>query len=619
MEDVESSPPSVPSVDDVYFSIEQCAKCSEVGAEYSCPKSGRIYCHEDCMRADAGLVLASSQIGQELFGDPTLLVGYSLENGAAGVCAACQHKSISLSTTLVNQTIGVCSRECARDLLADFRTANIQTGVSGWLRRRMRHKAYRQREIMAAAAWVWIRARRSASVPSEPTADSYREAMLEVFNALADVAQVGGTQPSVLHVKLWDSFAQFCRCATDAGTKAIVAGAGGMPSNAAFQSETEREGFVPFAENLSIVSDARSAAAVLWKMYLLYWRRYVAYARADKLGTAPADTDMKLRQANDCSIHGRAQNTIHHDVSKSLSKLVTVHKMPVVEARAAFEFGLFRDLAPELEALGGSRAAYEPQHLRLIGDQLLIGPEWWDSFKRQFRSGRETLAFGKKYSVSTIVRLLYNSYLIKSCMPDREREARKLDWFNDIQPAVIAAVWMSGPQKLASEIGFRRTETEAEEKLMEFGVAIRWIVNEKHDRSAARGKESRGRHETRYAQICGTKGEYGKRHGVRFDTIPMELANEIVNMAVYWWSGRSEKIDPRTKRNAHQTQIARDVEGAFDDMAYRTGREIARDYLFGIFDISSATATKALAKVAPAQKAAPPPAPSKEEETTAEA
>ncbi len=76
MEDVESSPPSVPSVDDVYFSIEQCAKCSEVGAEYSCPKSGRIYCHEDCMRADAGLVLASSQIGQELFGDPTLLVGY---------------------------------------------------------------------------------------------------------------------------------------------------------------------------------------------------------------------------------------------------------------------------------------------------------------------------------------------------------------------------------------------------------------------------------------------------------------------------------------------------------------------------------------------------------------
>ncbi len=571
-----------------------------MGAEFA-DDEGRFFCHEDCLRAARGLPSESKRYAEERFGDSSVFVGYALRgDGRAGVCAACLEKEATIATDCRGRRVGVCSGACADELGADLAALPTQQ-IGSALTRRMRHKTYRQSELRAAVAWLWLRAQREGPGAADP----YGPAMREVFHVLPAV--VGDRQRALLHVKLYDTFAQFARCSAELGARSSAGdGLTRSASYARFRGDSDRESFAALAEDLAIGLDARSVASILFRQYTLYWRVYYSYARRQPQrldDRSDRDRELMLRPEGDCKPYSREHHAVRHDVAKVLHKLVRVQKMPQQEALDAFVRGLYRSLEAELPALGGDPSAWAPEQVKIIrsaiggggggvsgggGGAILppvpeIGPELWESFKRRLRLGTDKLSFGKKYSATTVTKLLYNLYLVNSCMPEAARNFRKLNTTEVLQIA-LADIVVNG-RKAMQTIGFRRTPTEDIQKLTEFGDGAQKILRDKEERAVNKGREGRDRSETQYAKLCGRGGEYDKRHAAGLDRISSDLAREVIAMAVHWHSGRTDKRDPKTNLTQNQTDIRRDIEGMFDDLLYRTGRAWAASMLLNLFDI----------------------------------
>ena len=363
-----------------------CAECKNVGAQFQ--RSGdAFFCHEDCQRTFAKQPLRAAQIGQELFDNPKLLVGYDIDTGLAGVCAQCIKAPIELSASLMGHSVGVCSQRCANELEASLKAARIESSL------------------------------------------------------------------------------------------------------------------VP-----------------------------------------------------------------HH--------------------------------------LRGRRSELATQQISGI----------WDSLKRRYHSGKDTAQSlgSKKYSSSTLSRLLYNIYLISECMPEAEREARELE-YAQIAERVRPRAQADALAQLR-QLGYRTKAQSAEAQLQRFQDFAKRIVGEKNQRSADKGREGKERAQANRAALCGSeKGEYGKRHGTRFDTISEDLQKEVVGMAVYYSTGDAAGASSKSGLSEHEKAFKGDLEDVFEDLRYRMGRERAMAYLLPLFESTGAVAAPLPVKAPPA--ATPKPA---EEESGSE-
>lgn len=151
-----------------------CVQCKEIGAEYHLPaKPDMTFCHEDCARAHLKL----PSYAKDHYGDESMLVGYELQSGRAGVCTACLTQPIthSYDTEVKGLTVGICNADaCASEIDGMLRGLQTTEQVRGLIRRLRLHKSYRKRDVVAAALMLYGAGR-----------DRYAQNMAEVFALLA--------------------------------------------------------------------------------------------------------------------------------------------------------------------------------------------------------------------------------------------------------------------------------------------------------------------------------------------------------------------------------------------------------------------------------------------------
>jgi len=613
---MDSSEPVTPedllSSQNIYFSLEECAHCKEVGAELCVAgQEGRFFCHEDCARSVLGLPTVAKQIGTKLFNDPNLLVGYDLNTGQGGKCAYCLKKPIEYSTTLIGVSIGVCCKVCAKELATEMRVNSITSPilVSGWLSRRFKHKTYRQREILASAAWIWLRSRSETgpvTIPddgsfnksldadarrasAEQLSNTYREAMMDVFHVMPDVAAGSGKDALYFDARFYDSFTAWCRCAADSAYAGRNLSYGTTPnvSYQTFTSEPLRAGAVPFMENLADAFDGRKVAGVLYRMFALYWRRYIRLHRQG--GNAAieqqsmSEPELKQRQDGNCGSAERSRNqhTVHGDISKVFFKLVNKYVLPDLEAHHVLKYGLFRPLTPELDELRAQlpdsrqQYAYDSPKLTLISSDLDVRAmgDALDALKRRFRSGRETFDFGKKYSASTLSRLILELALLNICVPD-EANALKLDYAS-IHNVVTVGVAYNGSDQLR-QLGFLTPE----DNVKHFNEKITSELRGKWSRKVGKLKAREIKTTDQWARICRSSG--GKIPVGRLRNLAFDIQREILGMLVYYWNDKKPPARGQMY-TAHQGLVFRDIGGIYDDLHSKLGSEKTFHVIGGFF------------------------------------
>lgn len=569
------------------LSAMSCINCQRMGARFYAPgDQKKTYCHEDCYRAFNKV----APITVEMFGDKSLRCGYHPLNGGGGMCVQCNAKQASLQTALVGSKLGICSRECARDLSRDLQVRKIDARlIDSYLLNKQQPALYEVDAIVQSALWVWAQARDeyadillSQKLGSDErrlqSLDLFRRPMLEVFNVLAHSPEILGEDSIYFDAALWDSFALFMRQRVDQAIQSLEQSVGGGGN---FSSPAEIAAIVSQTTQVRNYWDARKTASTLWRLFFEYWGPHIHPKVIPQLSGAAL-----LRHNNN---NPRREQLAFDTVAVS-RELTEKYLLPLYEVSAVLSHGLFRDLSPAVPLLMDTpppsfNAAYiKRMQVEKIPMSLEQAAGLLDTVKRQFSKARDTLEFGKGYSISTLERYLYMVYTVNNCWTSDQLNAFGLQ---------SNAFFASVRDNFAAQIA-----TQDPDVVAKFHTELRRKLYLKHTGKVVKGKVRSSKDAAALAKLC----EKAKTQVGLAKNWPQDVAAELYKIFLYFYTIRpQDKARPPPSAgqayDKHQVQVFKDVDSLFDMLAPRMGTESTHEYLTQLF-----MAPEAAPAPAPAQK-----------------
>lgn len=421
------------------FSDHPCSYCKQVGAEcvMNGGGSGKLFCNEDCYRASA----AMKSCAEALFEGKTVLCGYSAETGMGGYCANCSAQPATISCKLETYNFGICSQPCAQSLNARYTAEVKQTGVGlddvipRWLRKPIFHKAYRVKDIVEAATMLWNRTACLAQEEQLPEGPArFDKAMAEVFSILA--------ASKVFEQQTYNGFARFAEYVVEkdaAYFKGLEPKYQDGPRKEKYEEHKQKElaarcnkAMKKFEQSAEAVWNARYIARLVKRLYKLYYyheKRVAKHAPTQLEEVARANRGSK----EDIAARGGApldegQHTLAHDLHLALHELII--RFGNEEAATLLLDGLLMEIT-RARPFGSSGTAVPPeQDAKIIQASLEgspdvkpIAPNWfqrrWQDVKDLTKGG----VYGKGYSVSSVIAVFYELWLMNNCGVPEARAA----------------------------------------------------------------------------------------------------------------------------------------------------------------------------------------------------
>jgi hypothetical protein len=562
------------------FSIEMCTHCKRVGAEFQL--ANRAFCHEDCYRASNAMPTIAKQIGTQLFDEPALRIGYDVNTGRGGVCAACLKKDIQYSVKISGVPIGVCSVACDNELRTELQQKKIAETrqIDTFLGRYGRHKGYEQPGLMAAAAWLFVQTRASPSAPLElPPNDGsdksglYRAPMQDIIRHMVpDVVAVAGYR-EIWHSQLYDAFALFCRQVVEKEyATSRVAAPDAQRAFQQFPNEEARRGALAFIEQAAAGMTAQGVAHVLGGMFMFYWRRLI-YMRSDA-AFAQLEAEREFERLN-AEPHPPAafnceEHTIESDIWKTAKRLVTERHMPALEVHYLLRYGLFQDCG---QYIGSSQPVIPMQ--AIIGQDVQQIADILDAVKRRYRRARD---IGKPYSTDKFWRYVLEIYLLKFNETAERIPELKID---SIQARVADKLSANGSYELATAIQKEKAWNENKngaQLLSEFLTAARGRLIEK-----AGGKERERKSDAEIQKLTTSKKYSTTIDRLRPQAYDDAFYDQIMSMAKYYYISK--------KPGEHKELVLRDIVGMYDSLRTKLGDQLTFQGISGFFRPLASTVT----------------------------